>query len=174
VALVALDGTRSAVSAAARYLLLSLAGSLVFLLGVAVVYANAGVLALDVMAARGLPPDAAALAIALMSVGLAVKAALVPFHFWLPPAHASAPAPASAVLSALVVKAAFFIMLRLWTTAHPAAVYSAAAQVIGALGAVAVVWGSLVALRQTSGQAHHRMVHGRADRLPVPDLSAAP
>jgi multicomponent Na+:H+ antiporter subunit D len=149
VALVALDGTRSAVAAAARYLLLSLAGSLVFLLGVAVVYANAGVLALDVLAARGLPPDAAALAIALMSLGLAVKAALVPFHFWLPPAHASAPAPASAVLSALVVKAAFFIMLRLWTTAHPAAVYSAAAQVIGALGAVAVVWGSLVALRQT-------------------------
>jgi multicomponent Na+:H+ antiporter subunit D len=150
VALVALDGSRSAVVAATRYLVLSLAGSLFFLLGVAIVYAGTGTLSLDLIPRAGLDADSAALALALMSLGLAVKAALVPFHFWLPPAHAEAPAPGSAVLSALVVKAAFFILLRLWTQAFPHAFLAPGVVVLGALGAVAVLWGSLVALRQDS------------------------
>jgi multicomponent Na+:H+ antiporter subunit D len=149
VALVALDGSRSAVVAATRYLILSLAGSLFFLLGVSVVYAGSGTLSLDLVGGVPLERDAAALALALMSIGLAVKAALVPFHFWLPPAHAGAPAPGSAVLSALVVKAAFFILLRLWTQTFPAAVLSPGAIVLGGLGAAAVLWGSLLALRQS-------------------------
>jgi multicomponent Na+:H+ antiporter subunit D len=149
VALVALDGTRAAIVAALRYLLLSLAGSLIFLLGVAIVYSGAGTLALPLIAAAGLDPDAARLALAAMTVGLAIKAALFPVHFWLPPAHAGAPAPASAILSALVVKAAFYIMLRLWTDAFPGALATPGATLLGVLGAAAVVWGSLLALRQT-------------------------
>ena len=49
-----------------------------------------------------------------MVAGLAAKTALFPFHFWLPPAHGGAPAPVSALLSALVVKASFYLILRLW------------------------------------------------------------
>ncbi len=49
-----------------------------------------------------------------MLVGLMLKTALFPFHFWLPPAHGGAPAPVSALLSALVVKASFYLILRLW------------------------------------------------------------
>jgi multicomponent Na+:H+ antiporter subunit D len=149
VALVALDGTRAAVTAALRYLLLSLAGSLVYLLGVAIVYVGAGTLSIALLPAAPPAGDAAALALTLMTIGLAVKAALVPLHFWLPPAHAGAPAPGSAVLSALVVKAAFFIMLRLWTEAFPGAVHTTGAVLLGVLGSVAVLWGSLLALRQT-------------------------
>jgi multicomponent Na+:H+ antiporter subunit D len=149
VALVALDGTRGAVNAAMRYLLLSLIGSIFFLLGVAIIYSGAGTLSLPLIALAGMDPLAARIALAVMSVGLAVKAALVPVHFWLPPAHAGAPAPASAVLSALVVKAAFYIMLRLWIDAFPAALQTHAATLVGVLGATAVVWGSLLALRQT-------------------------
>jgi multicomponent Na+:H+ antiporter subunit D len=149
VALVALDGTRAAVGAAMRYLIISLVGSIIFLLGVAVVYSGAGTLSILLLAEAPLTGDAGRLALALMTVGLAVKAALVPLHFWLPPAHAGAPAPASAVLSALVVKAAFLLLLRLWLTAFPDAVHTYGATVLGALGAVAVIYASLVALRQT-------------------------
>jgi multicomponent Na+:H+ antiporter subunit D len=149
VALVALDGTRAAYAAAMRYLLISLAGSIAFLLGVAVVYSSAGTLAIPLLAVEPLTGNAAALALALMSVGLATKAALFPLHFWLPPAHAEAPSPASAVLSALVVKAAFYILLRLWTEAFPQAVHSTGAVLLGVLGTAAVMWGSLLALRQT-------------------------
>jgi multicomponent Na+:H+ antiporter subunit D len=148
VALVALDGQRAAVAAATRYLVLSIAGSLLFLLGVAFVYSGTGSLALTDVAAAGMDEGAAAAALTLMTVGLIVKAALVPFHFWLPPAHAGAPAPGSAVLSGLVVKAAFIIVLRLWTESFPAALLTHGADVLGGLGAAAVLWGSLLALRQ--------------------------
>jgi len=67
-------------------------------------------------------------------------------HFWLPPAHASAPAPVSAVLSALVVKAAFYLLLRLWLDVFPAVVTAQAAAVLGMLGAGAILWGSWRAL----------------------------
>jgi hypothetical protein len=53
-------------------------------------------------------------AFALITVGLMLKTALFPLHFWLPPAHSNAPSPVSAVLSALVVKGSFYILVRLW------------------------------------------------------------
>ena len=76
------------------------------------------------------------------------KAALFPLHFWLPPAHANAPAPVSALLSALVVKGAFYILLRLWFEAFPALMTPAVAQAFGVLGAAAILWGSVNALFQ--------------------------
>jgi formate hydrogenlyase subunit 3/multisubunit Na+/H+ antiporter MnhD subunit len=76
-----------------------------------------------------------------------LKAALFPLHFWLPPAHASAPAPVSAVLSALVVKAAFYLVLRLWLDVFADLATPAAAGLLGLLGAAAILWGSWRALR---------------------------
>jgi multicomponent Na+:H+ antiporter subunit D len=69
-------------------------------------------------------------------------------HLWLPPAHAGAPAAGSAVLSALVVKASFFIVVRLWFSVMPAVPGLAAAQLLAGLGASAIVFGSIMALRQ--------------------------
>jgi multicomponent Na+:H+ antiporter subunit D len=148
VGLVALEGTRAAVAAAIRYLLLSLMGSLAFLLGIVVVYSGAGTLSLPALAAAPLEPGAARLALTFMTLGLAAKAALFPLHFWLPPAHASAPAPASAVLSGLVVNAAFYIALRIWIEPFQSAFATAGPVVLGTLGATAVLWGSVMALRQ--------------------------
>jgi len=85
----------------------------------------------------------------LMTAGLLAKAALYPFHLWLPPAHAGAPAPASAILSGLVVKAPFFLVIRLWFDIMPRMPEPAAAQALGILGAMAILVGSIVALRQT-------------------------
>ena len=83
-----------------------------------------------------------------MTAGLLAKTALFPLHLWLPPAHAGAPAPASAVLSALVVKGSFFLIVRLWFDVMPGLLSHAAAQVLAALGAAAIVFGSVLALRQ--------------------------
>jgi formate hydrogenlyase subunit 3/multisubunit Na+/H+ antiporter MnhD subunit len=87
-----------------------------------------------------------------MSTGLLLKTALFPMHFWLPAAHASAPAPVSALLSALVVKAPFYILLRLWLEIFSptgAALDQLLGQILGLLGAAAVLWGGIQALRQT-------------------------
>ena len=87
-------------------------------------------------------------AAALMTVGLLAKTALFPLHLWLPPAHANAPAAASAVLSGLVVKGSFFLTLRLWFYVLPALPAGEVAAVLGGLGSAAIIVGSVLALRQ--------------------------
>jgi len=148
VALVALAGSADALSGAMRYLLVSLLGSLSYLLGVALLYHSFGSVDIAILAHRMEASPAVWAALGLMSSGLLLKTALFPLHFWLPSAHASAPAPVSALLSALVVKASFYILLRLWLEIFPPANF-ALAQLLGLLGAVAVLWGGLLALRQT-------------------------
>jgi len=148
VALVTLAGGSDALISAMRYLLVSLLGSLACLLGVALLYHSFGSVDIAILAERVQPSPAVWAAMGLMSAGLLLKTALFPLHFWLPPAHASAPAPVSALLSALVVKASFYILLRLWLEVFPLA-NAALAQLLGLLGAVAVLWGGLQALRQT-------------------------
>ena len=95
-----------------------------------------------------MPTPAACIAVALMTAGLLAKTALFPLHLWLPPAHAGAPAAASAVLSALVVKGSFFLIVRIWFDAMPGLFNDCAAQLLGTLGAGAIVFGSVLALRQ--------------------------
>jgi multisubunit Na+/H+ antiporter MnhC subunit len=105
VGMVALGGTRAAI----RYLLFALAGSLAYLTGVVLLYAEAGTLDMALLAANEGDASVRLVAGALMTAGLLAKTALFPLHAWLPPAHGGAPAPASAMLSALVVKASFVI-----------------------------------------------------------------
>ncbi len=147
VGLVAMTGKAVSVRASFRYLILALAGSLAYLLGVALLYAQHGVLDL-VMLGEQLGTDwASVAACAAVTVGLILKAALFPMHFWLPAAHGSAPAPVSAVLSALVVKASFYLVLRYWLDVFPASVTDVGSFVLSGLGAAAIIWGSVQALR---------------------------
>lgn len=148
-ALVTLAVTPKATVAGMRYLLVSLVGSMLFLLGVALLYTEFGTLSLEELAAAAPAGPMAAASLALMTVGMVAKTALFPLHAWLPPAHAGAPAPASALLSAVVVKGSFFILVRLWF-----AVYGGGSDggllLMGGLGAAAILWGSVLALRQRS------------------------
>jgi multicomponent Na+:H+ antiporter subunit D len=146
VALTALAGSRDALVAAMRYLLVTLLGSLAFLLGVALIYHSVGSVDIGTIAQRVASTHAIWAAFSLIIAGLALKTALFPFHFWLPAAHASAPAPVSAALSGLVVKASFYILLRLWLEVVPAG-NSTLANLFGVLGTIAVLWGGLQALR---------------------------
>ena len=147
VALACIGGKTAAIRAALRYLLVGLTGSMMFLAGVALVYAGYGTLDMSMLGDTLVPGPVAWTALALMSAGLLLKSALFPLHFWLPPAHANAPAPVSAVLSALVVKAAFYLVLRLWLEVFAAVITPASASLLGALGAGAVLWGSWQALQ---------------------------
>jgi len=148
VPLVSLDGRAETIAAALRYLLFALLGSVLYLLGAAALYGAYGTLDIVLLSGRIQAQPAAEAAIAMMTAGLLAKAALYPFHLWLPPAHAGAPASASAVLSGLVVKAPFFLVVRLWFDVMPRMPEAAAAQLLGVLGAAAIIFGSIVALRQ--------------------------
>lgn len=146
VALVALEGSRAALVAALRYLFVGLLGSLFYLLGVALLYRAYGTLDLAQLAAAVEPTALSWSALTLVTAGLLLKTALLPLHFWLPPAHASAPAPVSAALSALVVKGSFYLLARFWLDTLAPAATDNGLQLLGALGAAAVIWGSLQAL----------------------------
>src|SRR5215831_3995990 len=148
VPLVALDGRAETLAAALRYLLFALLGSILYLLGAVLLYGGYGTLDIVLLSDRIHAGPVAAAAVSLMTAGLLAKAALFPFHLWLPPAHAGAPAPASALLSGLVVKAPFFLVVRLWFDVMTRLPEPAAAQLLGALGAAAIIFGSVLALRQ--------------------------
>jgi multicomponent Na+:H+ antiporter subunit D len=148
VPLVSLDGRAETLQAALRYLLFALLGSVLYLVGTALLYGSYGTLDIVLLSQRVHAEPAVVVAAALMTVGLLAKTALFPLHLWLPPAHAGAPAAASAVLSALVVKGSFFIVVRLWFEVMPGLPGIAATQLLAGLGAAAIVFGSVVALRQ--------------------------
>ncbi len=148
VPLVCLDGRAETFQAALRYLLFALFGSVLYLAGTALIYGAYGTLDIALLSQRLRPEPVTIIAAALMTVGLLAKTALFPLHLWLPPAHASAPAAASAVLSALVVKGPFFIAVRLWFDVMPNIPAPTARQLLAALGAAAIVFGSILALRQ--------------------------
>jgi multicomponent Na+:H+ antiporter subunit D len=107
-ALVAYGTGAREVEAAFKYLILGAVASTAILVGIGVLYATTGFLNmahLYVAIRAGAVPDAALLfAGALFLTGFGLKAALMPFHAWLPDAHPSAPAPISAMLSGLLIK----------------------------------------------------------------------
>lgn len=150
VGLVALGG-RGSWGPALRYLLVAAFGSMLYLLAVAMVYGMTGTL--DIREAGALiaadPTAGTGWPLALAVVGLGIKSALFPLHAWLPSAHASAPAAVSPVLSALVVKSSFVVLVRVWFEVlgpHPAVAvvlaWCSAGAVLGA-GALALVERSL-------------------------------
>lgn len=148
VGLVAAGGGAQQVAAALRYLFATLAGSGAYLLGVALLYGAYGTVSIATLTSlvTADAPRLAWIAGGLMVAGLMLKTALFPFHFWLPPAHGGAPAPVSALLSALVVKASFYLILRLWLEPLQT-LLPVFAWLLAALGAAAIFWGSWQAIR---------------------------
>lgn len=151
VGLVAAGGGVQQMAAALRYLFATLLGSGLYLLGVALIYGVYGTVSIAVLTplVTSEAPRLMWIAGGLMLIGLMLKTALCPFHFWLPPAHGRAPAPVSALLSALVVKASFYLILRLWIGPFaplvPAAEWLAWGPAL--LGTLAIFWGSWQAIR---------------------------
>jgi multicomponent Na+:H+ antiporter subunit D len=146
--LVCLDGRAETLQAALRYMIFALLGSVLYLLGAVLIYGAYGTLDIAQLGLVTQPDAATMAACVLMTMGLLAKTALFPLHLWLPPAHAGAPPAASAVLSALVVKGSFFIVVRIWFDAMPGVPGIGAAQLLAAMGAAAILFGSVIALRQ--------------------------
>ena len=120
------NGSREAVMAGLKYLFYSLCGAYMALLGIYFVYRYSGtltftaggvVLQSPAASAVGLTVNPSAVSLLLimamfMLIGFGVKAGMFPLHAWLPAAHPVAPAPASAVLSAVIVKAGVLALIR--------------------------------------------------------------
>lgn len=146
VAMIIISGPRSHLPAL-RYLLLSLAASLCYLLGVALFYGRYGILDIHMLAEVVSNEPGTRLAILLLTLGLMLKAALWPLHQWLPAAHAAAPTAVSALLSALVVKGPLFILWMVWSNLAAPELARQAGILFGIAGIAALVGGGWAALR---------------------------
>ena len=147
-ALVAHGGGKDALEAGFKYLAIGCLASLFPFLGAAVLRSATGAASLadaaSALAAPGATP-ALRLAAGLLIAGFGTKAALAPFHAWLPDAHTSAPAPVSAMLSGVLVKAlGVYALLRLFLAAPGPGV----AGVLATLAAVSIIGGALLATAQ--------------------------
>jgi multicomponent Na+:H+ antiporter subunit D len=104
-------------TASFRYVMLNEIGSLSYLFGVALIYMVTGYTNIDLVSQTikdvyVIYPANIITAISFMIVGIGIKAAIFPFHIWLPDAHSHAPSSSSAILSAIVVKVYLLIMIK--------------------------------------------------------------
>ena len=105
--------------AATKYMIMNLLGSGLFLLGISILYCLTGHLLMEniheqilKLYSTGAYAKPLTLSMVLITIGLAVKSALYPFHTWLPDAYASATPSSSAMLSSLVSKAYIFLYIK--------------------------------------------------------------
>lgn len=154
--LVGLGSHRRALAAAYQYLVLGTIGATFILLGVGLLYMMTGTLNMADLASRldgleDLRPVRAALA--FLTVGIALKLALFPLHFWLPNAYTYAPSVVSAFLAGTSTKVGAYVLLRFLFTIFGEP-FSFATMPVGEvlmpLALVAVFVGSLVAIFQNN------------------------
>jgi multicomponent K+:H+ antiporter subunit D len=133
------------VRAGLHYVAINLVASMLFLIGVAVLYGVTGTLNMADIALKlpAVPASDRGLlhaGAAILAIAFLAKAAVWPLGFWLPPAYAAASAPAAGVF-AILTKVGVYATLRLWTLCFPAN-----AALAPVFGGQALVWGGLATL----------------------------
>ena len=141
----------ASLEAGIKYLVQSAIGSVMVLMGIALVLANAGTLDLPGIREAVSGADVNRLALlgagALFVIGFGVKVAIVPLHTWLPDAHSQAPSGISAMLSGVVIEVGLIAMLRALSVLPG---FSLSWGILFmAFGALNILYGNLLALRQT-------------------------
>jgi len=141
VPLLILKGGAMALGTGMRYLLIAWTASLFYLLGLVLLYRAFGTFDIQLLALEIGSGPTTWMAILLIIVGLLIKTSFFPFLF-------RAPAPVTALVAALVIKAPFYLLLRLWFEVFPTTVLPYISNILGALGALAIVWGGWQAVQQ--------------------------
>lgn len=150
-ALVGFGCEKEELEASFKYLILGGVASTAVLFGIAFLYSITGTLNMPDMAMQlemvGVN-RAIAFVIALFVMGFGLKASSVPFHAWLPDAHPSAPAPISAMLSGVLIKAlGVYTIIRIMF--HVIGPNPLVASILMFLGALSMVVAGLLAIGQS-------------------------
>jgi len=137
-----------ALEAGFKYLVQSVAGSVLIILGISLVLVQDG--SMDFAELASITPEVTSGMLAagtLFIAGFGVKAALVPMYTWLPDAHSQAPSGVSAMLSGVVIEAGLIAMLH---ALMPLAGFSNAwGPILLGFAALNMIVGNMMALRQT-------------------------
>ena len=141
---------------ATRYMIMNLLGSGMFLLGLSILYCITGHLlfpqieeSVKLLLAEGNYRIPLALAAVLMTMGIACKAALYPFHTWLPNAYANATPTSSALLSSVVSKLYIFLLIKIFFRAAGTDIFAqGVGDILFVFSVVGIILGSVDAIRE--------------------------
>lgn len=144
--LLTLGGTAPRINAGVIYIIVSLVSSVIFLTGIALVYAATGTLNMAQLSVRlaELPEGVQTVLQVMLLVAFGIKAAVFPLSSWLPDSYPTAPAPVTAVFAGLLTKVGVYAIIRTQTLLFPNGgvddllmIVALATMIIGILGAVA-------------------------------------
>ncbi|HDP16340.1 MAG TPA: NADH/ubiquinone/plastoquinone (complex I), partial [Candidatus Omnitrophica bacterium] len=148
--LVAFGTEQEEFEASFKYAILGIVGSSCIIIGITLAYSLTGTLNMahfSQILSGGTKGDAVLFITALFLAGFFIKAAVMPFHAWLPDAHPAAPAPVSAMLSGVLIKGiGIYAMMRIFF--NVIGITGAVSGVFMILGAISMVIGIGLALLQ--------------------------
>lgn len=145
------------IEAAARYMIMSLLGSGLLLMGICMLYDLTGHLLMSnikeqvaMISEVGEYRIPLLVAIALISVGLSIKSALFPFHAWLPDAYGYSTVSSAAILSSLVSKGYIFLLFKIIYRVIGFEVFysSRIIDILFIFGLMGMIFGSLSAIKE--------------------------
>lgn len=145
------------IEAAVRYMIMSLLGSGLLLMGLSMLYDLTGHLLMSnikesvaLLVADGAYMVPLTVTIALISVGLAIKSALFPFHSWLPDAYGYSTVSSAAMLSSLVSKGYIFLLIKIFyrVIGFDIICGSKIIDILFVFGLLGMIFGSLSAIKE--------------------------
>ena len=143
--------------ASVRYMIMSLLGSGLLLLGICFLYDLTGHLLMSnikeqvqILAHSGNYHIPLIVSLGLISVGLAIKSALYPFHTWLPDAYGYSTLSSAAILSSLVSKGYIFLLIKIFyrVIGFEIVIESKVIHVLFVFGIFGMIMGSLSAIKE--------------------------
>ncbi|MFD6321302.1 NuoM family protein [Streptomyces sp. NPDC058442] len=146
--LIARWGGEGRAEAAWKFILYTLLGSVVMLLGLLLIGITAGTFDMVALATdngRSLSVSVQVIAVLAIGIGLAVKTPMWPLHSWLPDAHTAAPTVGSVLLAAVLLKMGTYGFVRILLPVAPDG-FRTFAPYLGAFAVVGIVYGSLACL----------------------------
>ncbi len=144
--LLTIGASRERVRAGISYVMVSMVSSMVFLFGIALIYASTGTLNMAELSVRldDVPEGTRAALFAVLLVAFGIKAAVFPLSTWLPDSYPTAPAPVTAVFAGLLTKVGVYAIIRAHSLLFPGGALDGVLLVaglltmfIGVLGAIA-------------------------------------
>ena len=153
--LIILKDKKENIKATVKYLIMSTIGSGLVLMAIAYIYSITGHLNITninevIVSSYQSHQNAVLIILGLFTVGLGIKSAVFPLHSWLPDAHSSAPTPASAALSALVIKVYVFMLIKILFRMFTYEIVNSfiIMDIILLLGSMGMIFGSIMAIFQ--------------------------
>ncbi|MBE0477920.1 NADH/ubiquinone/plastoquinone (complex I), partial [Candidatus Aerophobetes bacterium] len=148
-ALVAFGVEAEELEAAFKYMVMSSVASILILFSIGLLYGLTGSLNMADVGGiiQGKNSLLLSFSLVLFLAGFGLKAAIIPFHAWLPDAHPSAPAPISAMLSGVLIKAlGIYTIMRIFFNVYGMNIQLSWVFMI--MGIISMIGGGILALRQ--------------------------